>query len=97
MLRMRLPLAGDVHELTDIDARQGANEGDQLAAEKASAVIWAQSGNSVVRLFVAKDDALDCPGYRGHSVGLTSLPPSRIPQKEEKGVPRATKFPSTKR
>ena len=59
VLRVRLPLALDLDDLADAHARQRAHQRHQLAAKEPPIVVRTQPRNRVVRLFVAKDDALD--------------------------------------
>ena len=66
VLWMRLPLAFDLDHLADAYARQRADQRHQLAAKEPPVIVWAQPRDGVVRLFVAKDDALDHAGESDH-------------------------------
>ena len=70
VLGMQLPLAGDLDQLTGGDAGQCADEGGQLVAEEAPAVVGAQPGDGEARLRIAEDDALNSSGKRGHGPWL---------------------------
>jgi hypothetical protein len=66
MLRMRLPLALDLDDLADAHAWQRAHQRHQFTAKEASIVVRTQPRDGVMRLFVAKDDALDHAGESHH-------------------------------